>query len=58
MLLGLICLYLTLVYGNWNTQTVSQVGNIPGISFGISPPQQVVKVNHLQTYAQPLLEFI
>jgi|TARA_B100000315_G_C14507201_1_gene555183 hypothetical protein len=57
MLPGLICLYLTLVYGDWNTQTVSQVSNISGINLGISPPQLVVKVSHLQTYAQLLLEF-
>jgi len=57
MVVRMICLYITLVYGNWNTQTVSQVGNISGISLGISAPQLVVKVSHMQTYTQLLLEF-
>ncbi len=55
-LLSLICLHLTLFYRKRDTQTVRQVSHITSISLRISAPQLVVKVSHMQPYAQLLLK--
>jgi hypothetical protein len=56
MLLGLIALYVTRLYGSWNTKAVGYIRNIPGISLSLSPPQLVVKVSHMQSYPQFILK--
>jgi hypothetical protein len=47
VLLGLIALYITRLYGSWNTKAAGYIRNIPGISLSLSPPQLVVKVSHM-----------
>jgi hypothetical protein len=56
MLLGLIALYVTRLYGSWNTKTAGYIRNILGISISLSPPQLVVKVSHMQSYPQLILK--
>jgi hypothetical protein len=52
VLLGLVGLYIPPLYSSRHTQTLSHLSNALSIGTRLSPPQLVVKVSHMQPYAQ------
>jgi hypothetical protein len=53
---GLVCLYIKLFHGNWNTQAVGQINNILTIGLRFSTTQLMVQVSHMEFYTQLILE--
>ena len=55
---GLVGPDITPLHSSWQVQPMRHVGNISGIGLRFIPPQLVVKVSHMEGYAQLLAQLV